>query len=270
MHFEPLRRGLGFSCYSARLLLVEPAMLVLAVAEVALLLVVGVGVGLEFEGGVLTGLTFLGRIEINEVVFFTRVLLPKWIQSFSYLALLGGIAVAATSWRSLLHDPLVGILLTTGLTRRECVAWSFVGNLGAMSGHVLCFSLCVDIILLTKGLDGGVIPIILGSLSVVWWMAIVLSWSLVVTMVTDNQMSVLFVLVLIFFLIGPLIGAVNLNGRPFIAGLALVAPPTQAMVDWTTSMVIGRERANLPFFPVTLVPLSCLLLGGMLFQRRDL
>jgi ABC-type transport system involved in multi-copper enzyme maturation permease subunit len=212
----------------------------------------------------------LGKVAITEVEFFSRMLLPRWIQSFDYLVLLGGIAVAAAGWIRLLHNPLVEILLTAGLSRRECVAWSFVGNLGAMAAHVLCFSLCVGIILLMKGLGGGILPIIVGSLSVAWWMAIVLSWSLVVTMITDNQMSVLFVLVLIFFVIGPLIGAVNLDGRPLLVGLALVAPPTQAMVDWTTSMVIGQEPTSLPFLPVTLVPLSCLLLGGMLFERRDL
>jgi hypothetical protein len=269
MRFESLRRGVGVAWYAARLLLVEPVMLVVAVAEVALLLVIGAGIGLEFEDGTLTGMTIVGKIEITEVAFFTRMLLPKWVQAFGYLALLGGVAVAATSWMRLVHDPLFGILLTAGLTRRESVVWNYVGNLVAMTAHVLGFSLLVGVILHLKGWGGEMIPIILGSLSVAWWMGIVLSWSLVLTMITDNQMSVLILLILVFFLLGPLFSAVNLNGRPVLAGFALIAPPTQAMLDWTTSMIIGCRLTDLPLSPVTVAPAGCLLLGLLLFQRRD-
>ena len=270
MRCEPLLRGLAFERYAFRLVWAEPSMVVLAVVEASVMILIIFAVHLEFEADTMVALRIFGKVEIAEVQLFTSLLLPKWIQAFSYLAALSGIALSASIWSEMLNNPLLEQMLAIGINRWEAIVWKLIGTVAAFVANLTIFSLCAGAILTAKGWQGDVLPLLAAALSEAWWLTMICSWGLVMTMITDHPMSVLCLLTLVFFLLGPLVGSASQVGRPLLICLAMIVPPTGTMIDWTTLKAMGRELPEISLAATVATPVANTLLGILLFQRKDL
>jgi hypothetical protein len=245
-------------------------MLAMAVVEIAIVLMLALGLGLEFEGEDIVGLTLFGRIAIPEVGFLVKALLPRWIQTATYLFILAEIALAATRWTELLSDPRLEILLTAGVGRSEAILWNMIGGIAAFWLHLIALPVATGCLLVWKGWGGSVAAFVPGGASLIWWAAVVFCWSFLITMVTGHHMSVLVTLTALFLVLGPLLGSVQSSGRPMIAALTLIIPPVQRMSEWTTSVLLRTTLPDLPLMPTVITPIACFMAGLRMFQKSDL
>lgn len=268
MRSNSLRRYVSHCGYAAQLTMMDPVTMVIGAAGATLLILIGLGMELTFVEHSLTRITFLGTMEITEVDFFLQKLLPRWIQTFCHLFLLGGIALVSSRWTARLKDPLLGVLLTSGVTRVEMLIAEFFGSLFGAAVGLALFAFGMTTILLCKGAGTGLV--VAGSASLLWWLAILSSWTLLLTLLTDHPLSVMVILVAIVFLIGPLLSGLGMGDRPVLMAILWILPPAQSMADYSASLFQGQTPPALFLPPLTVAPAAFVLLSAELFERKDL
>jgi hypothetical protein len=248
--------------------MVDPVAVVIGATGGTLLILFGLGMEMTFEGNSLVRINFFKSVEITEVGFFLQRLLPRWVQTLCYLFLLGGIALVCARWAARLRDPLLGVLLASGATRVEILIYEFIGNLAGAAVGLALFTFGMITVLLCKG--GGVGSVVAGTASLLWWLAVLSSWTLLLTLLTDHPLSVMVILVAIVFLIGPLLSGLAIRGRPELFAIVWILPPAQSMVDYSVSLFLNQPPPDLPLPPLTVAPAAFLLLSAEMFERKDL
>jgi hypothetical protein len=267
---ERFPRGIPIIRYVAYLTVMEPGLLVSEIAGITALALIAWGLEPEFDGTVLVTLRFFGSISIKEVPFFVGSLLPQWIELLVSLFLFCCMSLAGSRWLGLLHDPVTGLLLAQCTGRGEAFVWTLCGLAGAVGSVLMVFYVAVAALLVARGIPFPACNLALGFASLMAWGILVFAWACLVAFLTEHPMSVLLLLVMIFFVIGPMLEGIQPVGRPLLWLLCGVLPPTHSLGEWTAKVVLGKDVPVLPLGPLVVTPLACLFLGYEAFRRRDL
>ena len=251
--------------------IVQPPFLFLLILEAALVGLIVFGIGVEFEDGVLVSLKIFGtQIEPGEVAVLSRELVQSVTEISTGIIMFLLILAGSFLFSEFLHSPLLGIVLTKPLSRRQLFLARFSGLMFAIFIDLLLVGLSITAIFSLKS-GGAILPApFLLSLSLWLESFVILSFCTLMATLMEQATAVALVGLATYFILAPFLRHAKQSDSLLLEAAAYLFPPMGELAAGTRGLPSAGEIALLPVEVSLVYAFAYLLIASSLFHRRDI
>lgn len=261
---------LEFLTHTVRKTLSEPAILFVQILQGAIVAFVALGMSFEYQGTTLVSVSLMGKEGFGgENLLVVRQIIDHFVVLgwgiFMFLFIIG----TSPSFSEFLRDPLLNILLTKSFSRTQLLLLRYCGIVTAVGALQLLFSLFLVVVLLVKTkvfFLWIVIPLVAAPVLLLLTLAALAAC----LGILFEQPTAVTVVVLAVYYLNPVVASAPSVQSPWLRAAGYLFPPLASIDRFFTDLLLYRSSdASLQWYGL-LYAASYLVLGSVLFNKRDL